>query len=358
MDAEGKPKSWITVNGNHIPVFEGETKKESVKNFLGKARRSDVIKKFNELGFEKDNFGRYNIPDAGVPPIDVEEQISAFKKFFNKEDLEALIAKKETPHPVPNSPEAKQNVINAMLARIAFQEEYDKEPDIDRGNNRNEETRKKYDDFEREIQNSRDREQLRREEISEQIDNLKKSAFFSDRSQKQRISDDFVQNAIFPSNRSHKTIIGEPLSQREERLLRDYTGPAFDKLNRMVREGKNNREISILNDVISKHETTEPLILFRGVRGSGSLKPSGFVSSTTDFETARKYSGYGNGQIYELHLPKGSSAISVRDVSQSPEEEEILLPIGTRFRIKGYRKIGTDLIEVVEVQTPKKQKKS
>ena len=45
MDAEGKPKSWITVNGNHIPVFEGETKKESVKNFLGKARRSDVIKK-------------------------------------------------------------------------------------------------------------------------------------------------------------------------------------------------------------------------------------------------------------------------------------------------------------------------
>ncbi len=42
MAESRKIEQWITVNGNHIPIFEGESKKEAVERFT--ARQSDVKK--------------------------------------------------------------------------------------------------------------------------------------------------------------------------------------------------------------------------------------------------------------------------------------------------------------------------
>ena len=31
-----EPDSWITINGQHVPIFEGEGKREAVSRFLNK----------------------------------------------------------------------------------------------------------------------------------------------------------------------------------------------------------------------------------------------------------------------------------------------------------------------------------
>lgn len=44
-DEEKEPKEWITVNGTHIPLFEGQTKKNSVEKFLDKKTEENTKKK-------------------------------------------------------------------------------------------------------------------------------------------------------------------------------------------------------------------------------------------------------------------------------------------------------------------------
>ena len=39
MDAKGEVESWITVNGNHIPIMKGQSKEDAVKSFI--ASKSD-----------------------------------------------------------------------------------------------------------------------------------------------------------------------------------------------------------------------------------------------------------------------------------------------------------------------------
>ena len=36
--AERKVKQWITVNGVHVPIFEGESKSDAVKRAIDKAK--------------------------------------------------------------------------------------------------------------------------------------------------------------------------------------------------------------------------------------------------------------------------------------------------------------------------------
>ena len=49
--ATREPKGWITVNGVHVPIFEGESKADAAKNYLNK-RKSEPAKKTNREHFE------------------------------------------------------------------------------------------------------------------------------------------------------------------------------------------------------------------------------------------------------------------------------------------------------------------
>ena len=44
---------WITVKGNHIPIKEGQSKEEAIKNFVDE-KKSQIEKKENEINFEKE----------------------------------------------------------------------------------------------------------------------------------------------------------------------------------------------------------------------------------------------------------------------------------------------------------------
>jgi hypothetical protein len=55
-------KDWITINGNHIPVTEGQTKSEAANNFLkekqkqGEVRHSGMIEKKSTVGGKPSTF--------------------------------------------------------------------------------------------------------------------------------------------------------------------------------------------------------------------------------------------------------------------------------------------------------------
>jgi hypothetical protein len=58
----------------------------------------------------------------------------------------------------------------------------------------------------------------------------------------------------------------------------------------------------------------------------------GFASSSTDIEIAQKFSK--GGYIMEIHIPKGSRAASIKNLSMHQSEQEVLIDKGSRFFIK------------------------
>ena len=48
-----EPKAWITVNGVHVPIFEGQSKEEAVKAHLAKRVRNDDSGKERQIAQSK-----------------------------------------------------------------------------------------------------------------------------------------------------------------------------------------------------------------------------------------------------------------------------------------------------------------
>lgn len=80
--ATREPKGWITVNGVHVPIFEGETKADAAKNYLSK-RKSAPAKKTgqkqsrDDLGNAEDRTER--IATYRRQLEDVQEDIEQFE---------------------------------------------------------------------------------------------------------------------------------------------------------------------------------------------------------------------------------------------------------------------------------------
>ena len=123
--------------------------------------------------------------------------------------------------------------------------------------------------------------------------------------------------------------------------------------------------IDLLTDHLNKHSTTEPTIVYTGVRRSparhfvdhkGEDKEvhfPAFISTSTSLGMARTFAydaqhpndeDHGvihNGEegntarhVYRIHLPKGSKASSARDSSFVSKEHEVLLNRGHDMRIE------------------------
>jgi 8-oxo-dGTP pyrophosphatase MutT (NUDIX family) len=103
--------------------------------------------------------------------------------------------------------------------------------------------------------------------------------------------------------------------------------------------------------------TTKPMVLYRGMPTSVlGDKPNtvgwekGYSSTSTDFENARAYTQESKvGVVYEIHVPVGSKVIDTGkyDLAHGGEEDEVLLPRGSRFVIdKRYKKDGVKVVSV------------
>ena len=75
-----QPADWITVNGNHVPIFEGQSKKSAVSNFFGNKGRLRIRKSniYGETISTGGKSGALNMDD----PKDYEKAKAHAKKMY------------------------------------------------------------------------------------------------------------------------------------------------------------------------------------------------------------------------------------------------------------------------------------
>ena len=386
MDASlDNVKSWITTEtGVHIPIKNGETKKEAVSNFFAEKpspsaeSRSSVMQKIaqeksrtakvkaieeslKDAGYHKEG-GGYRNDENGLFIPEVNSFIDAAKNMNDAEELETSFASMMRKSKANNGSATFPDFARAMMYQVAYEEVTGGPPDYDRGEKKKNENEQRESDIDIAIYENQRRDEQMKRERSEAVQELRDLPY-----EKKLDSDFDMQNAILPSAQSHSAIMTEPLSPHEERSLKEYSGPRFRSLNQKLNDKTELTEseknvISGLDSAFKKSETTEPLVLFRGVRippksyeleygalGAESSN-SGYYSTTSDINVAQQYSGgKGVGNVLEVHVPKGANALSLVGTSLNDNESEILLPRDTKTRVVGYRKIGDISATVVEV---------
>jgi hypothetical protein len=132
------------------------------------------------------------------------------------------------------------------------------------------------------------------------------------------------------------------LSGEESEALGYYKEEAYYSVNERLRAGKANAEVGSyerkLDQAIEQGELSQPLTVYRGVDGELSFgddgfKDWGYVSTSLSSNVAEDFTGW-DGEVYKIHLPKGSHAINMENYGDG-REQEILLPRGSVFRPVG-----------------------
>lgn len=111
---------------------------------------------------------------------------------------------------------------------------------------------------------------------------------------------------------------------------------------------KYEKYIESLSSVLKEYKTPEPIITYRGINSSTMNKllnkikvgmtwtDDGFMSTSSSSYVARKlFSNSDDGYILEVHIPKGSHALSVDSISpRQGKELEVIIDKGSKCIIK------------------------
>ena len=139
---------------------------------------------------------------------------------------------------------------------------------------------------------------------------------------------------------------------RYSNSIKKYTSSAYVDINRILRNIETNEYLlsEYFKDILSIFEafhytsslSSENTILYRGSPSDEMLYgkmagdyiiESGFLSTTFDKQIAKNFSDANYGNIYILYLPKETPILYLSRISTHKLEEEILLPIGSIFKI-------------------------
>ena len=100
MAKQREVKQWITVNGKHVPIFEGESKADAVKRAVGKNNSTDTEKKSAGQKEEKPDWIADWDPIPDDPKEERKKRLAREKAdeddAYDKEHGEGKYAKKET----------------------------------------------------------------------------------------------------------------------------------------------------------------------------------------------------------------------------------------------------------------------
>lgn len=163
-------------------------------------------------------------------------------------------------------------------------------------------------------------------------------------------SDNFRKTAISGSKANESCdILNMQLTKSERTAIELYTDLDFSDINKILRNNKKYDKdafpeeyerlltnINHISNVLKRAKTKEPIIVYRGIDEKfintisdklkiGSMfKDDGFCSTTTNIKVTNNFSSK-NGYLFEIHVPKGSHAVSVKSISANESEDEILL---------------------------------
>lgn len=174
---------------------------------------------------------------------------------------------------------------------------------------------------------------------------------------------------------AHKAATPTGLDDAHRDAIKEYTGSMYIDVNQALRKGKpipaaDRKEMKLVDEAFSKAKTTEPMEVYRGIGPSDSdmfanlklgdsFQDKGFVSTSTDKDTADNFSRGDTPTMLQINVPKGSKAISVDSMSvfkkggmAKRSENEILLNRGGSFKVLSIKpgKRGQPRIITVEYQ--------
>jgi len=174
---------------------------------------------------------------------------------------------------------------------------------------------------------------------------------------------------------AHKAATPQGLDDAQKQAIKEYTGSMYLSVNPALRKGKpvpaeDRKEMKLVDEAFSKAKTTEPLEVYRGIGPSDAdmfanlkvgeiFQDKGFVSTSTDKDTADNFSRGETPTMMQIQVPKGSKAISVDSMSvfqkgghAKRSENEILLNRGGSFKVLSIKpaKRGQPRIITVEYQ--------
>lgn len=168
-------------------------------------------------------------------------------------------------------------------------------------------------------------------------------------------------------NKVHNLISGD-LSNEEKIALLNYTGAMFRSLNPRLRADKNasrddKTDLKLIDNAFKKSKISQTCKVFRGISGDilNELRnfkenqifvEKAFMSTTTDKKTAWSFARGSSQGLLEIIIPTGTHVISVKNISQFKNENEILINRGSKFKIIKYLKrtrirLETFVIEIL-----------
>lgn len=145
------------------------------------------------------------------------------------------------------------------------------------------------------------------------------------------------------------------LPQSIRKAIKQYTGPAYAQINGQLRAGEKLRKanqdvVNKLNEAFAQPEVKakENFTVYRGITSTqllhltmgSTMTDKGFVSTSSNANEAKKFAG-SDGALMEIRVKKGQPAMSVKDTSAFPSEDEVMLPANTSFKVVG-KKIGPE----------------
>lgn len=160
------------------------------------------------------------------------------------------------------------------------------------------------------------------------------------------------------------------LSDASRRALSDYQQQGYRRVNRYLDRGADPSgraaaDVHELDDAMKDARVTAPAVTVRGITqetadlifgAPGSMKGRTFTdkrfgSTSVHSHVALRFAGFGGGTLIFYHLRDGDVALKLNDalgsLSDAPDEEEILLGRGQRWRvIKDARKGPSGLREI------------
>lgn len=153
-------------------------------------------------------------------------------------------------------------------------------------------------------------------------------------------------------------------NKSEKMAMQQYTGWVYKPINKQMRH-ENEADLpfdqrNIVHDLqtgLAKSSLPDDLMVYRGLgftasqtilRQMGINSPSeavghgfmdrAFGSSSLDSSIAESFASH--NIVMELKLPKGTKAVVTGENSNIPEENEIIIQRGARYKITGYRHDG------------------
>jgi hypothetical protein len=151
-------------------------------------------------------------------------------------------------------------------------------------------------------------------------------------------------------------------SSSQKSAISTYTAGSYQSINNCLRHqiGCTPQIQKIRDEVaeyLAKASAPEPMILSRKVSGEyakvlmsildegDTFRDHGIISTSVEH-------GAWSGELkLTIHVPKGAPAAAIWHMSQHPDEKEVLLPPGSRFRVKKFDRASKQ-IEVDFIGSP------